>query len=322
MQKQFNTKKFLSENSAIVAFILLFIISVFLKGTTFLNLRNLTNIFLNNSIIGIVSLGMTLIIITGGIDLSVGSQLAATGLFTISVLNNTGSIIAGILAGIAMGTVMGLATGTLVSKCSIPAFIVTLGTMSIYRSVAQYFFKGGGILAQGDRVDTFVAISNTRIFGLIPLPILYWLGLSILVAVFTSRAATGRHIYAVGSNEKAAKLSGINTDKVKIITYMISGALVATAAVVEASRLGSMNSASSGTSYEMDAIAAVVIGGTSMSGGRGRVIGTVFGTLTLGLIDNMMNMLGVPTFLVSAIKGAIIILAVLFQRLLDTDKDR
>lgn len=320
MNKKFNMKKFLSENSAVVAFVLLFVIAVCLKNTTFLNIRNLTNILLNNSIIGIVALGMTLIIITGGIDLSVGSQLAATGLFTITVFNQTGSIVLGIAAGIAMGMVMGLATGALVAKCSIPAFIVTLGTMSIYRSVAQYFFKGGGILAQGDKVDTFVAISNTRLFGAIPLPILYWLILAVIIGVFSNRVATGRRIYAIGSNEKAAKLSGINVDRVKIATYMISGALVAAASVVEASRLGSMNSASSGTSYEMDAIAAVVIGGTSMSGGKGKIIGTVFGTLTLGIIDNMMNMLGVPTFLVSAIKGAIIIIAVLFQRLLDTEK--
>ena len=158
MNKKFNMKKFLSENSAVVAFVLLFVIAVCLKNTTFLNIRNLTNILLNNSIIGIVALGMTLIIITGGIDLSVGSQLAATGLFTITVFNQTGSIVLGIAAGIAMGMVMGLATGALVAKCSIPAFIVTLGTMSIYRSVAQYFFKGGGILAQGDNVAAFGAI--------------------------------------------------------------------------------------------------------------------------------------------------------------------
>lgn len=318
MNKNHNLKRFLSENSAIVAFVVLLIAATLLKGTTFLNLRNLTNIFLNNSIIGIVALGMTLIIITGGIDLSVGSQLAATGLATVYVLNQTGSIVIGILAGVLMGVLMGLASGALIAKCGIPAFIVTLGTMSIYRSVSQYFFKGGGILAQGAAMEPFVAISNTRLFGVLPLPILYWLLLAVLMAIFTNRMATGRRIYAVGSNEKAAKLSGINVQKIKIFTYMISGALVGIASVVEASRLGSMNSASSGTSYEMDAIAAVVIGGTSMSGGRGKILGTVFGTLTLGLINNMMNLLGVPTFLVSAIKGAIIIIAVLFQRQLDT----
>ncbi len=317
-KKNKNLKKYLGENSALVALVLLFVIAVALKGTTFLNIRNITNIFLNNSIIGIVALGMTIIIITGGIDLSVGSQLAATGLIAISVMNATQSIPLGILAGIGAGTVMGLCAGALIAKCSIPAFIVTLGTMSIFRSVSQYFFKGGGILAKGDCAEPFIAISNTRLFGAIPLPIIYWLLLAALMAVFTNKTAMGRHVYAVGSNEKATKLSGINTAKVKIATYVISGALVGTAAIVEASRLGSMNSASSGTSYEMDAIAAVVIGGPSMSGGRGRIIGTVFGTLTLGLINNMMNLLGVPTFLVSAIKGAIIIGAVLLQKQLDT----
>lgn len=317
-RKNIKLKKFLGENSAMVALLLLFAIAAALKGTTFLNIRNITNIFLNNSIIGIVALGMTIIIITGGIDLSVGSQLAATGLISISVMNATQSIPLGILAGICAGAAMGFCAGALIAKCSIPAFIVTLGTMSIFRSVSQYFFKGGGVLAKGGCAEPFIAISNTRLFGTVPLPIIYWLLLAALMAVFTTRTAMGRHIYAVGSNEKATKLSGININKVKIVTYAISGALVGIASVVEASRLGSMNSASSGTSYEMDAIAAVVIGGTSMSGGRGRIIGTVFGTLTLGLINNMMNLLGVPTFLVSAIKGAIIIGAVLLQKQLDT----
>ena len=131
--------------------------------------------------------------------------------------------------------------------------------------------------------------------------------------IISKKTGLGKHIYATGSNEKATRLSGINTDRIKIITYTISGVLVSLAAIIEASRLGSMNSASSGISYEMDAIAAVVIGGTSMSGGKGRILGTVFGTLTLGIINNMMNLLGVPTFLVSAIKGAIIIGAVLVQ---------
>lgn len=316
--QKWNAKKFLGENSALVALVLLFVIAVALKGTTFLNTRNITNIFLNNSIIGIVALGMTIVIITGGIDLSVGSQLAATGLVAISVMNATQSIILGFLAGIGSGILMGAFAGTLIARCKIPAFIVTLGTMSIYRSVAQHFFKGGGILAKGDCAEPFIAISNTRLFGVLPLPIIYWLILAVVMSVFANRMAAGRHMYAVGSNEKATRLSGINTTRVKILTYIVSGALVGMAAVVEASRLGSMNSASSGTSYEMDAIAAVVIGGTSMSGGKGRILGTVFGTLTLGLINNMMNLLGVPTFLVSAIKGGIIIVAVLLQKQLDT----
>ena len=315
--KKFQFKKFASQNSAIIAFLLLFIVSIILRGCTFLNFGNIINILRNNSIIGIVSLGMTLIIITGGIDLSVGSQLAITGLIAISTINATGSILLGILAAVVLATVCGFLTGGLVAKFKIPAFIVTLGTMTIYRSVAQYLYKGGGIIVEGPRTDAFLSISNTSLFGVIPLPIIFWLLLSAAVSIFMSRTATGRRIYAVGSNEKATKLSGINADRIKIISFIVAGLMVSLAAIIEASRLGSINSASSGTSYEMDAIAAVVIGGTSMSGGRGKIVGTVFGTLTIGIINNMMNLLGVPPFLVGAVKGLIIIVAVLFQKRLD-----
>lgn len=318
-----NSKKsissFLSENSALVALVALFIITACLKGQVFLNPRNILNIFMNNSIIGIIALGMTLIIITGGIDLAVGSQLAAAGLIVITVLNSTESIALSLLSAIIFGIVSGGFTGIMIAKFKIPPFIVTLGTLSIYRSVSQYFFNGGGIMAKNNQ-DAFIAIANTKIGGMISVIIIYWIVLAIIISVFSKKTAIGRHIYAVGSNEKATKLSGINVDRVKITAYIISGILVALAATIEAARLGSMNSASSGLSYEMDAIAAVVIGGTSMSGGKGTIIGTVFGTLTLGVINNMMNLLGVPTFLVSAIKGVIIIVAVLLQSRLNKDK--
>lgn len=318
-----NSKKsissFLSENSALVALVALFIITACLKGQVFLNPRNILNIFMNNSIIGIIALGMTLIIITGGIDLAVGSQLAAAGLIVITVLNSTGSIALSLLSAIIFGIVSGGFTGIMIAKFKIPPFIVTLGTLSIYRSVSQHFFNGGGIMAKNNQ-DAFIAIANTKIGGTISVIIIYWIVLAIIINVFSKKTAIGRHIYAVGSNEKATKLSGINIDRVKITAYIISGILVALAAIIEAARLGSMNSASSGLSYEMDAIAAVVIGGTSMSGGKGTIIGTVFGTLTLGVINNMMNLLGVPTFLVSAIKGGIIIVAVLLQSRLNKEK--
>jgi Ribose/xylose/arabinose/galactoside ABC-type transport systems, permease components len=315
---KFNFRKFASNNSALVAVIVLVVVSIILKGTTFLTYANIINILLNNSIIGIIALGMTLIIITGGIDLSVGSQLALTGLIAISVINQTHSIILGILACCALSVALGFVTGGLVAKFSIPAFIVTLGTMTIFRSVAQYIFNGGGLMLSGSSANSFIAISNTDLFGVIPLPIIYWLLLCVIISLFASHTATGRHIYAVGSNEKATRLSSINVDRIKIIAFAVSGLMVAFAAIIEGARLGSMDSASSGSSYEMDAIAAVVIGGTSMAGGRGSIVGTFFGTLIIGIINNMMNLLGVPPFLVGAVKGAIIIIAVLFQKRLDT----
>ena len=317
--KSKNFKQIFAENSAFFALVLLLIISIAIQGTTFLNINNLMNIFMNNSIVGIIALGMTLIIISGGIDLAVGAQLAATGLIAITVMNHTGNMLIGIVVAIIAGVLMGAVTGALVAKFKIPPFIVTLGMMQIYRSVAQHFFNGGGILVDRDNIGGFLNISNTRIlefgnFPGIPLPVIYWIVLSIMIHIVATRTAFGRHIYAVGSNERATNLSGINVNKVKIGVYMLSGALVVLAAIVEASRLGSMNSSASGGSYELQAIAAVVIGGTAMSGGKGRISGTFFGMLTLGVINNMMNLMGLPSFLVAAIQGTIVILAVLLQR--------
>ena len=314
--KQINIKQFLIRNSAFATLLLLIIIGGIvtgMRGITFFSVNNFVNILFNNTIIGIIALGMTLVIISGGIDLSVGAATAASGLLAIWVMNMTNSIFLGIGAAIALGVVMGAFNGILVARFGIPAFIVTLGAMQIFRSLSLHFFRGGGILVTSE-VQGFLAFSNTRLFGTLPLPVLYWFALAIVVAVIAKRTALGRHIYAVGSNERAANLSAVNVKRVKIYAFMLSGAIVAFAALVEASRLGSMNSASSGTLYELQAIAAVVIGGTAMSGGRGRIIGTVFGTLTLGVINNVMNLMGFPSFLVGAIQGAIVILAVLLQR--------
>ncbi|MCL2703172.1 MAG: ABC transporter permease [Defluviitaleaceae bacterium] len=320
--KGFNYKQFLVNNSAFVTLVILIIIAFFIMGSTFFNALNFRNILMNNAIIGIIALGMTLIIISGGIDLSVGAASAAIGLVGLWTMNNTGSIILGFIAAIIMGVIIGAFNGTLVARFRIPAFIVTLGAMRIIRSLAQHFFRGGGVLLDTrlERdgvllVRNFLNFSNTRIFGdFLPLPVIYWIALAVIVSFVTKRTALGRHIYAVGSNERAANLSAINVQRVKTYVYMISGALVAIAALVEASRIGSMNSSASGNFYELEAIAAVIIGGTAMSGGRGRIIGTVFGTLTLGVINNMMNLMGLPSFLVGAIQGSIVILAVLLQR--------
>jgi len=312
--KHRSLKGLIADYSAIFAFLILFIVAVLLKGSIFLSVSNIMNILMNNSIIGIIALGMTLVIITAGIDLAVGSQMAATGLIAMTILNATQSIFLAIVAAVFAGLVFGAITGGLISKFGVPAFIVTLGTMQIYRSVSEYYFDGGGILATGRSASAFTAIANTKLFGIIPMPMIYWFALCILISVIARRTAFGRHVYAIGSNERASFLSTINVNRVLLLVYALSGVLVALASIIEASRLGSMNSASSGSGYEMDAIAAVVIGGTSMAGGRGTILGTVFGTLTLGIINNLMNLLGVPSFLVGAIKGIIIIGALLIQR--------
>lgn len=313
----FQAKKFVSDHSALVSFLALFIVAVIVKNTVFLQGNNILNILRNNSVVGIIALGMTLIIITGGIDLSVGSQLAFLGVIVINVLVTTQNIFIAIIVGLVCALISGFVTGILIAKLNVPAFITTLGTMNIYRSISQFWMNGGGITTGGDAGDAYIAISNTNLFGVIPMPIIVWAACAVVVYFFMEHTASGRHVYAVGSGEKAAKFSGVNVVGIKTMVYMIGAVLVLIGMIVETSRLGSVNSASSGTGYEMDAIAAAVIGGTSMAGGRGTITGTVLGTLTLGIIDNLMNLLGVNAFLVSAVKGMIIIVAVLLQSFLN-----
>lgn len=315
--KKVDVKKWVGNNSVIIAVVALLIVATAMEGTTFFSVANILNILRNNAIVGIIALGMTLVIITGGIDLSVGAQLAFQGILIVTVFNATQSVILAIVVGLVTAILFGLGTGVLVSKFTIPAFIVTLGTMYIFRSLSQYWKNGGGLMSAGEKNDVFLAISGTKLFGVIPMPIVIWIACAAVVYIIMMHTAIGRHIYAVGSNEKATRLASISVTKVRCVAYMMNSILITIAAVVECSRLGSINSASSGTGYEMDAIAAAVIGGTSMAGGKGRIWFTVLGTLTLGIINNLMNLAGVNAFLVGAVKGAIIVAAVLLQKVLN-----
>lgn len=317
MKRKHNVKKIAADNSALVSFLVLLIVAIIVNGTTFLKGSNLINVLRNNSVIGIIALGMTLVIVTGGIDLSVGSELAFMGVIVINVLNATQNVFAAVAAGVCVALIAGFITGFLTARFNIPAFITTLGTMSIYRSVGEFWMNGGGVTSNGGAGMAYVAFSNTNVFGVLPMPVVVWIICAIIIYFFTEHTAAGRHVYAVGSGETAAKLAGVSVVWIKTVVYIIGSVLVLVGTVVETSRLGSVNSASSGTGYEMDAIAAAVIGGTSMAGGRGTVAGTVLGTLTLGIIDNMMNLMGVNPFLVSAVKGTIIIVAVLLQTILN-----
>ena len=303
--------KIWNKYSVVLVTLLIIIVATILKGSSFFSVQNFMNILRNNSVIGIISLGMTFVIISGGIDLSVGSVLVATGATIIMTINYTGSVILGILSGIILGIVIGIINGLIITKGKVPPFIVTLGAMNIYRSVCQHFMKGGGFSSIS---PVFRNISNSFLFDVIPLPIIYFLIMTVIMHLISRYTRFGRHIYAVGSNDKAARLSAVNVDRVKILTYITMGICVVLAAIVETSRMNSINASSSGHFYELDAIAAVVVGGTSMAGGSGSILGTFFGILILGIMNNMMVLIGVPPFLVGAVKGAIVILAVLLQK--------
>lgn len=280
------------------------------------------NILRNNAYAGVIALGMCFAIITGGIDLSVGSTLCAIGAGLLYMLDETNGPLAAmgitgppayviaILAAILMGVLMGGLNGALVAYGKLPPFIATLGTMKIFRSVTQQMTQTFNPSVPAG----FKTIASARIGNQIILPILYWVIMVVIMHIIFRKTAFGRQTIAVGSNEKAAKLSGINVAWVKMKVYALGGVMCAIGAIIYIARIGSMDFANAGSGYEMDAIAAVVVGGTSMAGGKGSLVGAFVGMLIIGVMNNILNTVGVPTFLCEAVKGLIIIFAVLLQK--------
>ncbi|TJX64061.1 ABC transporter permease [Soehngenia saccharolytica] len=293
-------------------------------GSWFISwLNNWVNILRNNASIGIIALGMTLVIISGGIDLAVGSTLVATGAVLMMLIDEgpngiliklgiTGipAFIVAILLILLMGSVLGSLIGVLITKGKIPPFIATLGAMKIFRSVTQHFMQGYNPTVPRE----FLVISNLKFGKYMIMPIVYWIILSIILYFISKKTVFGRQVIAVGSNEKSARLSGVKVERVKTLVYTLSGLLVAIASIVQVSRIGSMDFANAGSGSEMDAIAAVVVGGTSMSGGKGQILGTVLGVLIIAVMNNLLNLFGVPPFLREAFKGVIVVAAVLLQK--------
>lgn len=286
-------------------------------------LNNWINILRNNAGIGIMALGMTFVIISGGIDLSIGSTLVATGavmmmlidsgpkgiLFRMGIKGIPAFIIA-IILGLILGQLLGTGIGLLITKGKIPPFIATLGAMEIFRSVTQQYMQGYNPTVP----EKFLQIANLKIGKYMLMPIIYWAILAYILNYVSKRTIFGRQVIAVGSNERTAKLSGVNVEKVKTMVYTLMGFLVAIAAVIQVSRIGSMDFANAGSGNEMDAIAAAVVGGTSMSGGKGTILGTIFGVMIIAVMNNLLNLFGVPPFLREAFKGLILVCAVLLQR--------
>ncbi|MGI6174021.1 MAG: ABC transporter permease [Christensenellales bacterium] len=283
--------------------------------------QNWINILRNNSNVGMIALGMTLVIISGGIDLAVGSTLVGVGALVMTLIDSGGwfaangfggvpMYIAAVLIALIFGALLGEINGVVITKGRVPPFIATLGAMKIIRSVTQHFTQN----ASPKVPKEFLNIARFKIGDQILLPIFYWLLLAAILYVITRYTAFGRHVYAVGSNERTTRLSGIDVDRVKRRVYALMGFIVALSSVIQVARIGSMDYANAGSGYELDAIAAVIVGGTSMAGGRGSIIGTVLGMLIIAVMNNLLNLIGVPAFLREAFKGAIVIFAVLMQR--------
>ncbi|MDB4894557.1 MAG: ribose transporter permease [Firmicutes bacterium] len=295
--------------SVLIAFVLICIIASVLNDN-FLSGTNVLNIVRQTSIIGIVALGQTVVILSGGFDLSVGSVLALVGAVGLMTLNASLSPALAVLATIGAALVIGAVNGVIVAKGKIAPFIVTLGMMATARSVVLYRTHGGSISGHG---LSYTNIANGQWLG-ISYPIYLLVACTLLIWVLLRKTRFGRYIYAIGSNEKATLLSAVRVDRVKIGAYMLCSALVGVAAVIESSRLNAISSSSSGLSYELDSIAAVVIGGTRLNGGQGSIWGTFLGVLILGILNNMINLMNVSPYLQGLVKGMIIIIAVLLQR--------
>jgi ribose transport system permease protein len=305
-------------NYSVLVVFLAIILICGLFAPRFLNPDNLLNILRNTSTVGTIALGMTFVIIAGGIDLSAGPVLATSGAVLILIqrmVNPDGSPVVplpiAILACCAVAVGFGFLNGIIITKAKLPPFIVTLAVGIIARSVTMYFCRGATIM--GNNIPQFTGIGNGSVFD-IPIPFIVALFLAFLFHILLTRTKIGTYVFAVGGNENAARYSGIKVDRIRIMTYMLAGLCTGIAATIEMSRMAAVAAATSGSQYEFEAITAVIVGGTSLVGGRGRLVGTIVGFIILGIVNNMMIMLHISPYLSGAVKGAVILFAVLMQR--------
>jgi ribose transport system permease protein len=298
----------------IFVFILLLVVIIFLSltTTTFLTANNLQNVSRNFAWIAIPAFGESLVIIIGGIDLSVGSVMALSGLVTAMVLQSGMSNVLAVIAGLTAGSLIGWINGTLVGRVRFPPFIVTLATSSIVRGIVFGLAGGWPIL---DLPSSFRYLGQADIsLGPLafPVPVLVMILLAVLVFVFLRRTILGRYIYALGENEQALIVTGVGLPQIKTIVYILCGALTAIGGILMTARLG-VAAPTAATGYELDIIAAVIIGGTSLFGGEGSTLGVLLGAAFMQVLQNGMVLLGIPTYWQSATLG----LMILFTLLLD-----
>lgn len=289
----------------------LIIVIITLLNPGFLSMNNILNVLRQVSINALIAFGMTFVILTGGIDLSVGSILALTGAVTAGMMASGVDPILAMFVGLLLGALLGAFNGIIIAKGKVAPFIATLATMTIYRGLTLVYTEGRPVSGIGDG-GAFQMLGRGYFLG-IPIPVVTMI-ISFLILYFILKKTTfGRRVYAVGGNEEASILSGINADRIKIYVYSLIGFLSAFAALILTSRLNSAQP-TAGQMFELDAIAAVVLGGTSLTGGRGWIVGTLIGALIIGVLNNGLNLIGVSSFFQQVVKGAVILLAVLLDR--------
>jgi ribose transport system permease protein len=292
-----------------------------LLNENFASIDNAMNVLTRTAFIGIIAVGMCFVIISGGIDLSVGSMAALIAGSTILMMNAAGAagwpplgaVVAGMVFAVALGALFGLAHGLLISKGRIEPFIVTLGTLGIFRAYLTYFSNGGAITLDGNLATVYSPVYYGSWLG-VPIPVWVFLAVALAGALVLNRTAYGRYVQAIGSNEQVARYAAVEVDRVKIMTYVLLGACVGVATVLYVPRLGSA-SPTTGLLWELEAIAAVIVGGTALKGGSGGIAGTVIGAVLLSVISNILNLTSViSVYLNAAVQGFVIIAVAFFPR--------
>ncbi|EHN58470.1 MAG: ribose ABC transporter permease [Oenococcus sp.] len=307
-----SVKSFLAKLGPWGALIVLVLI-VAILNPAFLDINNLLNLLRQVSINAIIAFAMTFVILTAGIDLSVGSILAFSAAITAQLIVSGVPTVIAVVSGILLGGVAGAINGLLITKGGAAPFIVTLATMTIFRGATYVFTDGSPITgAKITNNYSFQVLGRGYFLG-IPVPVIIMFAAFVVLYLLLHRMSFGRKTYAIGGNIKAAFVSGIKTNKILIWIYAISGAAAALAGMILTSRLSSAQP-DAGTGYEMDAIASVVLGGTSLAGGKGRISGTFVGALIIGVLNNGMNLLGISSFYQQIVKGVVILIAVLLDR--------
>ncbi|AID42865.1 ABC transporter permease [Staphylococcus xylosus] len=291
--------------------LILLVIIISALNSAFLEPSNLFNLLRQVSINGLIAFGMTFVILTGGIDLSVGSTLAlSSAMIAILMVSGVDSIVA-LLIGCIFGAVLGAINGLLITLGKMAPFIATLATMTVFRGLTL-------VITDGNPITNLNGSYAFQLFGRgyflgIPVPAVTMFITFIILYIILHKTVFGRQTYAMGGNEKAAFISGIKVNKLKVMIYSLAGLMSAMAGAILTSRLNSAQP-TAGMSYELDAIAAVVLGGTSLTGGKGRILGTLIGVLIIGVLNNGLNLLGVSSFYQQVVKGVVIIIAVLIDR--------
>ncbi|MFO6497751.1 MULTISPECIES: ribose ABC transporter permease RbsC [Bacillus] len=310
IEKSLNIDSVLQKLGPLLGLIILVVI-VSVLNPSFLEPLNILNLLRQVAINALIAFGMTFVILTGGIDLSVGAILALSSALIAGMIVGGIDPIFAIIIGCLIGAVLGMVNGLLITKGKMAPFIATLATMTIFRGLTMVYTDGNPITGLGTSYG-FQLFGRGYLLG-IPVPAVTMAAAFVILWAILHQTPFGRRTYAIGGNEKAALISGIKVPRIKVMIYGLSGLLSALAGAILTSRLNSAQP-TAGTSYELDAIAAVVLGGTSLAGGRGRIVGTLIGVLIIGTLNNGLNLIGVSSFFQMVVKGIVILIAVLLDR--------